>query len=211
MSASAIRVLVAEDQALIRGAFSSLVRAQHDMVLNAAVDNGSQAVAAAHRADVVLMDIRMPVLDGIEATRRIVSSGGPPVLILTTFREENVVLSALQAGAAGFLLKDSEPPTLLAAVRSLVGGEGFIDPQVTPMVLRNLHHDPAPPAGPPNFTARENDVLQLVCEGLSNSQIARRLVVAETTVKTHVKNLLAKTGTTNRVTLVIWAAKQGLF
>lgn len=211
MSASAIRVLVAEDQALIRGAFSSLVRAQHDMVLTAAVDNGSQAVTAAHRADVVLMDIRMPVLDGIEATRRIVSSGGPPVLILTTFREENVVLSALQAGAAGFLLKDSEPPTLLAAVRSLVGGEGFIDPQVTPMVLRNLHHDPAPPAGPPNFTARENDVLQLVCEGLSNSQIARRLVVAETTVKTHVKNLLAKTGTTNRVTLVIWAAKQGLF
>lgn len=231
-----IRVLVAEDQALIRQSFAQLIDAHPQMKIIGAVGDGAEAVRLASGADVVVMDIRMPVMDGIEATRQIVrgaSSGGathasaPKVLVLTTFREEDLVLGALEAGAAGFLLKDSDPRELLSAIMRIHRGEGVIDPKVTPMVLRHVsprttyfeqsasasstHGDGSDPtdAGT-QFTPREQEILDLVCQGLSNDEIARRLVVATTTVKTHVKALLTKTGSRSRVNLVIWAAKNGL-
>ncbi|MCQ9126196.1 response regulator transcription factor [Corynebacterium amycolatum] len=231
-----IRVLVAEDQALIRQSFAQLIDAHPQMKVIGAVGDGAEAVRLASGSNVVVMDIRMPVMDGIEATRQIVrgaSSGGathasaPKVLVLTTFREEDLVLGALEAGAAGFLLKDSDPRELLSAIMRIHRGEGVIDPKVTPMVLRHvsprttLFEQPASAssAGGPSsdttdagtqFTPREQEILDLVCQGLSNDEIARRLVVATTTVKTHVKALLTKTGSRSRVDLVIWAAKNGL-
>lgn len=231
-----IRVLVAEDQALIRQSFAQLIDAHPQMKVIGAVGDGTEAVRRASGADVVVMDIRMPVMDGIEATRQIVQgvpSGGaarastPKVLVLTTFREEDLVLGALEAGAAGFLLKDSNPRELLSAIMRIHRGEGVIDPKVTPMVLRHVSPR-APHSGQParafsthgadsdpthtgtQFTPREQEILNLVCQGLSNDEIARRLVVATTTVKTHVKSLLTKTGSRSRVDLVIWAAKNGL-
>lgn len=231
-----IRVLVAEDQALIRQSFAQLIDAHPQMKVIGAVCDGAEAVRLASGADVVVMDIRMPVMDGIEATRQIVQgvpSGGaarastPKVLVLTTFREEDLVLGALEAGAAGFLLKDSNPRELLSAIMRIHRGEGVIDPKVTPMVLRHVSPR-APHSGQParafsthgadsdpthtgtQFTPREQEILNLVCQGLSNDEIARRLVVATTTVKTHVKSLLTKTGSRSRVNLVIWAAKNGL-
>lgn len=205
-----IPIVIAEDQALIRSAFTSLLDAQPDLTVIAAVGDGAAAVEHAPRARVVVMDIRMPLLDGIEATRRIKRHpSSPRILMLTTFREEELVLGALDAGADGFLLKDSEPTQLLDAVRRLARGEGVLDPAVTPLVLRHVHHAPTP-ALPPEFTGREAEVLALLCRGLTNHQIAKRLVVADTTVKTHVKSLLHKTGATNRVNLVIWAARHGL-
>ena len=231
-----IRVLVAEDQALIRQSFAQLIDAHPQMKVIGAVGDGAEAVRRASGADVVVMDIRMPVMDGIEATRQIVrgaSSGGathesaPKVLVLTTFREESLVLGALEAGAAGFLLKDSNPRELLSAIMRIHRGEGVIDPKVTPMVLRHVSPrtahfeqsasvssthgaDSDPTHTGTQFTPREQEILNLVCQGLSNDEIARRLVVATTTVKTHVKSLLTKTGSRSRVDLVIWAAKNGL-
>ncbi|EPD48318.1 MULTISPECIES: response regulator transcription factor [unclassified Corynebacterium] len=231
-----IRVLVAEDQALIRQSFAQLIDAHPQMKVIGAVGDGAEAVRCASGADVVVMDIRMPVMDGIEATRQIVQgvpsrgavrASAPKVLVLTTFREENLVLDALEAGAAGFLLKDSNPRELLSAIMRIHRGEGVIDPKVTPMVLRHVSprasHSEQPARessasgsssdtthAAPQFTPREQEILNLVCQGLSNDEIARRLVVATTTVKTHVKALLTKTGSRSRVDLVIWAAKNGL-
>lgn len=231
-----IRVLVAEDQALIRQSFAQLIDAHPQMKVIGAVGDGAEAVRRVSGADVVIMDIRMPVMDGIEATRQIVQgvtsgctarSSTPKVLVLTTFREENLVLGALEAGAAGFLLKDSNPRELLSAIMRIHCGEGVIDPKVTPMVLRHISSraprsgqparvfsthgaDSDPTHSAPQFTPREQEILSLVCQGLSNDEIARRLVVATSTVKTHVKALLAKTGSRSRVHLVIWAAKKGL-
>lgn len=227
-----IRVVVAEDQALIRESFARLIDAHPDMHVIASVSNGAEAVRHAAGADVVVMDIRMPVMDGIEATRRIVRGVGsagsasgagskhPKVLVLTTFREEELVLGALDAGASGFLLKDSDPAELLSAIARIHRGEGVLDPKVTPMVLRHIAHagagaghdtgHRAAQAELPEFTPREREILGLVCEGLSNDEIARRLFVATTTVKTHVKSLLTKTGSRGRVELVIWATRRGL-
>lgn len=217
-----IRVVVAEDQALIRQSFARLIDSHPDMKVVAEVANGADAVRHAASADVIVMDVRMPVMDGIEATRRIVRKGASAagkdpakVLVLTTFREEELVLGALDAGASGFLLKDSNPHDLLSAIARIAGGEGVLDPKVTPMVLR--HITPARASSPgqshtdfPEFTPREREILELVCEGLSNDDIARRLVVATTTVKTHMKSLLSKTGTKRRIELVIWAARHEL-
>ncbi|MDO5030876.1 MAG: response regulator transcription factor [Corynebacterium sp.] len=231
---SVIRVLVAEDQTLIRQSFAQLIDAHPQMQVIGAVGDGAQAVQLAPGADVVVMDIRMPVMDGIEATRRIVRGGlaesgtsttSPKVLVLTTFREEDLVLSALDAGASGFLLKDSDPRELLSAIARIYRGEGVIDPKVTPMVLRHISprtprsgqsstgssaHGASPSTVTAQFTPREQEILGLVCQGLSNDEIARKLFVATTTVKTHVKSLLTKTGSRSRVDLVIWAAKNGL-
>lgn len=227
-------MLVAEDQTLIRQSFAQLIDAHPQMQVIGAVSDGAQAVQLAPGADVVVMDIRMPVMDGIKATRRIVRGGlaeggtsttSPKVLVLTTFREEDLVLGALDAGASGFLLKDSDPRELLSAIARIHRGEGVIDPKVTPMVLRHISPR-SPRSGQSStnpltnrsgaslattqFTPREQEILGLVCQGLSNDEIARKLVVATTTVKTHVKSLLTKTGSRSRVDLVIWAAKNGL-
>ncbi len=233
-----IRVLVAEDQALIRESFARLIDSHPEMTVIAAVNNGAAAVASSPGADVVVMDIRMPIMDGISAARKIVQSTdpqnlggghGPRVLMLTTFREEHLVLAALEAGAAGFLLKDSHPRELLSAIDRIHRGEAVLDPKITPIVLRHIHAKsttaPSVAAGtsapslsggaPPHlelaeFTPREREILTLVCRGLSNDEIAGELTVAVTTVKTHVKSLLTKTGTRGRVELVIWAARRGL-
>lgn len=201
-----MRVAVVEDQAMIRTSFAALIAAQPDMTVSGTGANGLEGIELAARSDVVVMDIRMPRLDGIEATRRIAKSpGAPAVLILTTFKEEDLVLRALDAGAAGFLLKDSDPHVLLQAIRCLARGEGYLDPAVTSMVLRHLQRPTAvvPSQG---FTPREAEILALVREGLSNRDIATRLGIGETTVKTHVKNLLAKTNTSNRVELILATA-----
>lgn len=201
-----MRVAVVEDQAMIRTSFAALIAAQPDMTVSGTGANGLEGIELAARSDVVVMDIRMPRLDGIEATRRIAKMpGAPAVLILTTFKEEDLVLRALDAGAAGFLLKDSDPHVLLQAIRCLARGEGYLDPAVTSMVLRHLQR-PAAAVPPQGFTPREAEVLALVREGLSNRDIAARLGIGETTVKTHVKNLLAKTNTSNRVELILATA-----
>lgn len=201
-----MRVAVVEDQAMIRTSFAALIAAQPDMTVSGTGAYGLEGIELAARSDVVVMDIRMPRLDGIEATRRIAKMpGAPAVLILTTFKEEDLVLRALDAGAAGFLLKDSDPHVLLQAIRCLARGEGYLDPAVTSMVLRHLQR-PAAAVPPQGFTPREAEVLALVREGLSNRDIAARLGIGETTVKTHVKNLLAKTNTSNRVELILATA-----
>lgn len=225
-----IRVVVAEDQHIIREAFTRLINAQPQMRVIAAVGDGAQAVTYASEADVIVMDIRMPVMDGIEATRRIVQNSpsptSPRVLVLTTFREEDLVLEALSVGASGFILKDSEPQELLRAICLVYQGEGVLDSKITPMVLRHVttphsrdyhagraQRPEAYPAMslPVSFTPREEEILGLVCEGLSNDEIADKLIIATTTVKSHVKSLLMKTHARNRVELVIWAAQHGRF
>ncbi|MDO5728520.1 MAG: response regulator transcription factor [Actinomycetaceae bacterium] len=209
MTPRPIRVLIAEDQAMIRSAFSALVDAQPDMHVVAAVADGEQAVRAAQGTDVALLDIRMPRRDGISAASEIRRTTACRCLMLTTFREETLVLGALDAGASGFLLKDSSPAVLLDAIRRIYRGEGYLDPAITTTVLKHVHRR-ATPRPLEGFTVRETEVLQLVCEGLSNRAIAEQLTIAETTVKTHVQSLLRKTGSPDRVNLVIWAAGQGL-
>lgn len=206
-----ISVLVAEDQPMIRAAFVSLLTAQPDIEVCGSVADGAAAVQTAEsvRPTVTLMDIRMPGMDGIAATRAIRNAGTSKVLILTTFREKQLVLGAVEAGAHGFLLKDSQPTVLLAAVRRIAAGEGYLDPTITPLVLRHVKKD-TPVTALPGLTTRESEVLALVCQGLGNREIAQRLTIAESTVKTHVKALLGKTGSRDRVALVIWAAGHGL-
>lgn len=197
-----ISVLLAEDQAAVRAAFTMLINAQSDMKVVRAAGNGRDVLGYA--ADVAVLDIRMPIMDGIETARRLQC----PSLMLTTFREESLVLGAFEAGATGFLLKDSPPEVLLDAIRRVARGEGYVDPAVTRMVLRHVRRTPQREPIP-GMTARETEVLDLLCQGLSNREIADRLVIAETTVKTHVKNLLQKTRASDRVNLVIWAARHG--
>ncbi len=181
-----IRVVVAEDQAMIREAFVALVRSQPDMQVVAAVANGREAInqAAAFSPSLVIMDLRMPVLDGIEATRQIVSKSLSKVLVLTTFKEESLVLGAIEAGASGFLLKDAPPQDFLRAIRHVARGEGFVDPAVANTVFKNVAPVHPPVVG--NLTQRESEVLSLICRGIGNAAIAQHLGIAETTVKTHV-------------------------
>ena len=274
------RVVVVDDQALVVSAFEMLLNAQADLEVAGSAADGAAALALLRRlrlrgrgADVVLMDIRMPVMDGVEAIGAMRAEEGLreiPVLVLTTFDEEELVLGALRAGARGFLLKDASPGLLLEAVRTVAAGGSWLDPAVTGTVLAHLDDDAPPgpaavpasgPADPPTpgagpavvpvgsggsgaapaapgvesparsgpgsaagagpiagpgtglaepVTLREREVLALVCEGLPNAQIGERLHLAESTVKTHVKALLAKTGRRNRVELIVHAFRHGL-
>jgi DNA-binding NarL/FixJ family response regulator len=212
------RVLIADDQALIRVGLRKILEAEPELTVVAEAADGQDAVAEAHRLrpDVVLMDIRMPVLDGIAATRLIV--GAQPatrVLILTTFGLDDYVYEALRAGASGFMLKDAPPEEIAAAVRIVASGEALLAPAVTRAVIEEfVRHEPAPPPTPPpsldRLTAREREVLDLLARGLSNPEICERLVISEATTKTHVARILQKLDLRDRVQTVIYAYETGL-
>lgn len=222
MSDQQIRVFLVDDQMLVRTGFRMLIDAQDDMTVIGEAPDGSQAVAAlapgkpACGTDVVLMDIRMPVMDGVEATRRIVAaagSDGPKVLVLTTFDIDEYVFSALRVGASGFLLKDARPEELLGAIRAVAGGDAVVAPSATKRLIAAVVH--ALPSDVADdrlavLTAREREVLQHVAAGRTNSEIAEELFMAEATVKTHIGHLLAKLLIRDRVGLVVLAYETGM-
>jgi DNA-binding NarL/FixJ family response regulator len=211
-----IRIVVADDQALMRGGFRMILDAESDLeVVGEAID-GADAVRAFERLhpDVVVMDVRMPTMDGIEATRRITAlDTAAKVLILTTFDLDEYVYDALRAGASGFLLKDRPPEELVAAVRIVASGEALLAPSVTRRLIAEFAGRPerlAAPEGLDELTDREREVLVLMANGASNAEIARRLFVAETTVKTHVGHVLRKLGLRDRAQAVVLAYESGL-
>ncbi len=213
-----IRVLLVDDQALVRSGFRMILEARDDLEVVGEAEDGAQAVALARslRPDAILMDVRMPKLDGVEATRRIVASGSPArVLILTTYDLDEYVYAAIRAGASGFLLKDVESAQLVDAVRVVARGDALLAPTVTRRLLERFAHTlpGEPPALPPalvSLTRREREILELVASGLSNGEIAERLVVGETTVKTHVSSILRKLRLRDRVQAVVLAYEAGL-
>jgi DNA-binding NarL/FixJ family response regulator len=211
-------VLIADDQALVRVGLGKILESEPDMEVVGEAGDGEDAIAAARRLrpDVVLMDIRMPVLDGIEATRRIVAAQpGTRVLILTTFGLDGYVFDALRAGASGFMLKDAPPEEIAAAVKIVARGEALLAPAVTRAVVEEFaRHAPAPASAPPpalaELTPREREVLDLLARGLSNPEICERLVISEATAKTHVARILQKLDLRDRVQAVIYAYESGL-
>jgi DNA-binding NarL/FixJ family response regulator len=209
---SRIRVLIADDQPLMRAGFRAVLEATGSIEVVAEAEDGEQAVRAAerHRPDVVLMDIRMPGVDGIEATRRLPRQR---VLVLTTFGLDDYIVEALRAGASGFLTKDAPTQELVAAVRAVAAGDAVLSPAVTRRLLDRVARR-LPPATPDGdvtaLTEREREVLGLLATGLSNAEIASALVLAEPTVKSHVSNLLGKLGLRDRVQAVIYAYEHGL-
>ena len=212
-----IRVLIVDDQALVRGGFRLILDAQRDMQVVGEAENGRDALeqARALTPDVVLMDIRMPVLDGIEATRRLIGEDARPrVLILTTFDADRYVYDAMKAGASGFLLKDVRPEQLADAVRVVAGGDALLAPVITRRLVEEFVRRPPPGSHAPDelaeLTERELDVLRLVAHGLSNSEIGSALFVTEATVKTHVTHILAKLRLRDRVQAVVYAYECGL-
>lgn len=212
-----IQVLVADDQAAVRGGFAALIDAQDQMQVAGEACNGREAVDLARRLSpgVVLMDIRMPVLDGLEATRLICSDPAlqrTRVLVLTTFDLDEYVYDALRAGASGFLLKDTRPRDLLRAIEVIAGGDALIAPAITRRLIAEFaaRRDPqAPPEALSALTERERDVLSLVAGGLSNAEIAERLVISPLTAKTHVSNILRKLARRDRAALVTLAYETG--
>jgi DNA-binding NarL/FixJ family response regulator len=211
------RVLIADDQALVRAGFRKLLESAPDIDVVGEAADGREAVDMARRLrpSLVLMDIRMPLLDGIEATRRLTADGdGARVLILTTFGLDDYVYEALRAGASGFMLKDAPPEELLAAVEVVARGDALIAPAVTRSVIEEfVRRSPAetpPPPAVDELTEREREVLELLARGLSNAEIAERLVVSAGTVKTHVAHVLAKLGLRDRVQAVILAYESGV-
>lgn len=211
---AALRVVIADDQPMMRAGFRAVLEATGDIVVVAEAANGVEAVAAAreHQPDAVLMDIRMPVMDGIEATRRLPRAR---VLILTTFGLDEYIIDALRAGASGFLLKDAPTAEVVAAVRAVAAGDAVLSASVTRQLLDQVGRRlPAAvsrvPSALASLTEREREVLRLLAAGLSNAEIAAALVVSEATVKTHVSHLLGKLGLRDRVQAVIYAYETGL-
>lgn len=212
-----IRVVVADDQEVVRAGFAALLETQPDLTVVGIAADGEEAVRACaeHRPDVVLMDVRMPTMDGIEATRRIAAAdGGPRVLVLTTFDLDEYVYDALGAGASGFLLKDAPAETLFEAVRVVAAGEALLAPAITRKLIGEFARLRPRLAPRPDLlrelTPRETEVLRQVAEGLSNAEIAERLVVAEETVKSHVSRILTKLGLRDRTQAVVAAYESGL-
>ena len=211
-----IRVLVADDQSLVRGGFRMLLAGEQDMEIVAEASNGLEAVekAARFHPTVVLMDIRMPELDGLEATRRILAVDGEArILILTTFDLDEYVYEALRSGASGFVLKDEPPEQLLAAIRTVAAGDALLSPSVTKRVIKQFARTPrpAPPKEFDELTTREQEVFRLIAEGLSNVEIGQQLYISDTTVKTHITHILQKLGLRDRVQAVVLAYQTGLF
>ena len=214
-----IRVVIADDQELVRAGLRALTEAGGDIEVVGEAGDGEAAVGIAREAapDVVLMDIRMPVLDGIEATRRIaeeLGDNGPRVIVLTTFGTDEYVYEALRAGASGFLLKDAGPARLLDAIRVVARGDALLDPAVTRRLIAQFAQRPdvrrAQPEELAALTEREREVLVLVAEGLSNDEIAERLVVSESTAKKHVSNVMLKLNARDRAQIVVMAYQSRL-
>jgi len=211
-----IKVLLADDQALVRSGFRMILEARDDFDVIGEAENGREAVelATVTSPDVILMDVRMPELDGVEATRLILGAGSPArVLILTTFDLDEYVVRAIRAGASGFMLKDVRPQQLVEAIRIVAGGDALLAPSVTRRLLDRFARDyPAVDEQAPldELTSREQEILILVARGLSNAEIAERLVVGESTVKTHVSSILRKLKLRDRVQAVIAAYDAGL-
>jgi DNA-binding NarL/FixJ family response regulator len=215
-----IRVLIVDDQALVRAGFRMILESEPGIEIVGEASDGLEALEAVreHGPDVVLMDIRMPNLDGLEATRRLVgddNSGGPRVLMLTTFDLDEYVYEALRAGASGFLLKDTPPEQLVSAIEVIASGDALLSPTITKRVIEEF--DRRPPASmsstPPeleDLTARELEVLGAIARGSSNAEIAKELFVSETTVKTHVARILMKLDLRDRVQAVVFAYESGL-
>jgi len=212
------RVVIVDDQALVRGGFRSILDKQPDIEVVGDAADGHDAVELCRRErpDVVLMDIRMPRVDGLEATRRLLAPGAPMprVLILTTFDVDEYVYAALKAGASGFLLKDASPEALVDAVRTVATGQALLAPSVTRRLIEEFVSRPAPGAPPPavvdDLTRRELEVLQTMARGLSNAEIAGELFLSEATVKTHVTRVLAKVGVRDRVQAVVFAYENAI-
>jgi DNA-binding NarL/FixJ family response regulator len=213
-----VRVVIADDQALVRGGFRMILDAREDMEVLAEAGDGAEAVAEVerNRPDVVLMDVRMPEMDGIEATRRIVASGSPSrVIVLTTYDADEYVFAALRAGASGFLLKDVPPPELVEAIRVVARGDALLAPSVTRRLLDRFAGELPAEESPPlpdldELTEREAEVLRFVALALSNAEIAARLHLTEATVKTHVSSVLRKLGLRDRVQAVVLAYDAGI-
>ena len=214
-----LRVVVAEDQALVRAGLVTILRTDPDIEVVGEAADGEEAIAVVRdtRPDVALLDVRMPRLDGLAATRQICAETSTRVLVLTTFGEDDVVFEALRSGADGFLLKDTRPEDLIAAVHAVAAGENRLDPVVTSAVVGHFRRQSGRPGAAPHdtraveqLTVREREVLVLIAGGRSNAEIATELVVSPGTVKTHVANVLAKLGVRDRVQAVIAAYESGL-
>jgi DNA-binding NarL/FixJ family response regulator len=211
-----IRVLVADDQSMVRAGFRMLLAGEEDIEVVAEATNGLEAVDKAARFDpaVILMDIRMPELDGLQATRRILATDDTArILILTTFDLDEYVYEALRAGASGFVLKDDSPEQLIAAIRTVAAGEALLSPTITKRVIQKFARlpRPAPPKELDDLTERELEVFRLLARGLSNAEIAQELYIGDTTVKTHITHILQKLGLRDRVQAVVLAYQAGLF
>jgi DNA-binding NarL/FixJ family response regulator len=215
---TAIRVLLADDQAVVRRGLRTILEAEPDIEIVGEAADGVEAVALAHRrgADIVLMDIRMPRMDGLAATRLLAhpATGEPiDVLVVTTFDLDEVVFAALRAGAAGFLLKSTEPDALIAAVRTVARGQGLISPEVTRRLITEFAASAPQPHADPRIdalTPREREVLMLMARGLSNADLGRELVLEPSTVKKHVANVLSKLDIRSRAQAVVFAYEHGL-
>jgi DNA-binding NarL/FixJ family response regulator len=211
-----IRVLVADDQSMVRAGFRMLLAGEEDIEVVAEAANGLEAVTKAARFDpaVVLMDIRMPELDGLQATRRILAADDTArILILTTFDLDEYVYEALRAGASGFVLKDDSPEQLIAAIRTVAAGEALLSPTITKRVIQKFARlpRPAPPKELDDLSERELEVFRLIARGLSNTEIAQELYISETTVKTHITHILQKLNLRDRVQAVVLAYQTGVF
>jgi DNA-binding NarL/FixJ family response regulator len=211
-----IRVLVADDQSMVRAGFRMLLAGEEDVEVVAEASNGVEAVdkAARYHPHVVLMDIRMPEMDGLQATRRILATDNSArILILTTFDLDEYVYEALRVGASGFVLKDDSPEQLIAAIRTVAAGEALLSPTITRRVIQKFARmpRPAPPKELDELSDREREVFRLMAQGLSNGEIGQELFISETTVKTHVTHILQKLNLRDRVQAVVLAYQTGIF
>ena len=212
------RVLIVDDQAVVRAGVARILGPEDGFEVVAECDDGDQvpAAVAEHRPDVVLMDVRMRRVDGVAATRALTATGSaPPVLVLTTFDDDDVLWGALEAGAAGFVLKDASAEEIIAATRAVAGGAAWLDPAVTERVLRRARGTGSPSPAPeptriPALTDREHDVLRLMATGATNLEIARALYVSEATVKTHVGSIFSKLAVRDRAAAIVYAYDHGV-